>query len=107
MLEGRQFYSFARNCHHAALLVYNHSCARAEDQMTTAPNKWLAKVAHYATKLGAFNSPRFVSEVADVKSEVGSGSGAQDCKLVDTPASWICLDRHMLEPVSPANLDEH
>ncbi|CAE7844141.1 unnamed protein product [Symbiodinium microadriaticum] len=71
------------NCHHAAQKVFNHCCAREEDQERQPPNEWLARVVAMLGLDGLFNSTSSGSQgsgsdVASANSEVASGSHPAD-----------------------------
>ena len=71
------------NCHHAVQKVFNHCCAREEDQERQPPNEWSATVVAMLGLDGLFNSTSSGSEgsgsdVASANSEVASGSHPAD-----------------------------
>ena len=71
------------NCHHAVQKVFNHCCAREEDQERQPPNEWLARVVAMLGLDGLFNSTSSGSQgsgsdVASANSEVASGSHPAD-----------------------------
>ncbi|CAE7927688.1 unnamed protein product, partial [Symbiodinium necroappetens] len=88
------------NCHHAAQKVFNHCCAREEDQELQPPNEWLAKLGGAIRLGGRFNSTRSAgcgpegsnSDVASVNSEVASGSHPADRPSGFTRSVDLCCD---------------
>ena len=78
------------SCHHAALKVYNHCCAWAEDQVQNPPNQWLEPLAGFASRVGTgFYSESDAPSGVPVNSQSAqSASDVHDGVFASFPAGF-------------------
>ncbi|CAE7260280.1 unnamed protein product [Symbiodinium natans] len=101
--DGTGLYDLSSsNCHHAALRVFNHCCARKEDRKSLPPNFLLAKFVGSMSSMfqldDVFQSGRLQSDVASANSESApSESYVADAYGADAPTGFtapmdLCAD---------------